>query len=341
MMKLKLMRKTVILMAALFLVCQIVATTAVATTNVTPEGTLTLPVTRKMETNNPVDVTFTYTVTPSESNPAGVEGTIPSFTLAFTSSDTPTNGVISKSTNIDFSQLTFTRAGTYVYTIAETATTNESAHPVCTETYDVYIQVTNVIANNGEYTGVQATISQKKLDLGDGTAEQKQDEVVFPADPVYSGFTVTKTVTGNLGDLEEEFDFTINVNGVPGSRYSVYKNGEKVADYIVGNTYTIKLKHGDVVTVGYEESDGEIPAGTAFTVTEADYTGENYETTVSGEGNTSSAANTYTGEVDDNEVDYVNHRETSSPTGIFLNMAPFVLVIVIAAGAIIMLTKKK
>ena len=98
--------------------------------------------------------------------------------------------------------------------------------------------------------------------------------------PAHGSLTVTKTVTGDGADLELEFEFTAVIGGVE---------------------HPFTLKHGQSKTFT------DIPLGTAYTVTEADYTAEGYTLT----------AGPYSGTIQTGGVNitlpFINHYEGDNP----------------------------
>lgn len=110
-----------------------------------------------------------------------------------------------------------------------------------------------------------------------------------------SQLTISKTVSGNLGDKSKDFKFTIelqdkNNNPISGSYpYSGDKSGTLT---FTDGTAEINLKHGESITIT------ELKVGTKYTVTEDNYGNEGYSTvyqnntgTIVKEGNTASFEN--------------------------------------------------
>lgn len=178
-------------------------------------------------------------------------------------------------------------------------------------------------------------------------------------------FLVSKTVTGAMGNTTTlYFDFNLKVNkaatqtGTP--TYKVYVldstntvitsanhfGGAILADMngnyfevTAGTAATIHLKHGEKLSVH------NALVGSTYDVTEAASTGYtpsvNVTTnggtpvTTAGTANTAlSVAGNQVGE-NANKADYTNAHQTVTPTGISINNLPFILMIVIAAGAIV------
>ena len=92
--------------------------------------------------------------------------------------------------------------------------------------------------------------------------------------------TITKTVAGNGGDLEKEFEFTVELTPPEGMPTTYSYTGEGVPDGTITSGDKITLSHGQSVTIE------ELPEGTVYTVTEADYTSDYYVTGSVGAGGT-------------------------------------------------------
>ncbi len=87
--------------------------------------------------------------------------------------------------------------------------------------------------------------------------------------PEYGGLTISKTVAGSDGDAHKPFGFRITLEGLNGT-YAYTGNG--VPHGIIKSGDFISLTHGQSITIT------GLPAGTQYTVTEADYTGQGYVT---------------------------------------------------------------
>lgn len=94
-----------------------------------------------------------------------------------------------------------------------------------------------------------------------------------PTEPKTGSLTITKGVTGQGGDLSRKFDFTITFKGATGP----WKfTGTGVAGGTIRSGDKISLGHGQSISI-----EG-LPAGTGYTVVEADYSDDGYITTKSG-----------------------------------------------------------
>lgn len=136
--------------------------------------------------------------------------------------------------------------------------------------------------------------------------------------------TVAKTVTGNLGDQNKDFNFTITITPdetVAGQQFVVKKGTDTVATLNSENNYTLEvtLKHDEsVVVYGLSENDN-------YTVVEAESNKDGYTTT--GEVTDATAMGSK-----DKTITVTNEANQEIPTGIIENIAPFALVLVAAVA---------
>lgn len=161
-------------------------------------------------------------------------------------------------------------------------------------------------------------------ELEDGTVNFYAEYV-----PMYSQVTVSKTVTGALGDKAKEFSFTLNVtdsagNAITGGIKAKKGSNEETPD--IGNGYPFTLKDGENIVFT------NVPTGATFTVTENDYTGANggYSTSyVADDGQkmqgrearlTNISAGIHT-------IGFTNNKDVNPDTGITLNSMPYLLVL--------------
>lgn len=103
--------------------------------------------------------------------------------------------------------------------------------------------------------------------------------------------TVSKTVTGQLGETDREWDFTVELTGVGGYE-AADAEGEPIT--FEGGSYAFRLKHGESLTIQ------GLPA-VAYTVTEADADKDGYTTESRGARGTVPAGGTA-------EASFVNDR---------------------------------
>ena len=143
----------------------------------------------------------------------------------------------------------------------------------------------------------------------------------------YAGsLAITKTVTGNMGELDREFEvkiiFTKSADEVVRNKITV---GEKDTDLTFEEneaTVTINIKHGNTVTIN------NIPEGVTYEVVETD-PGDGYDEPV------------YNWKEEENTVEIINNRNTGIDTGINLDNLPYILILVGAAVGLVAFTMKR
>lgn len=276
------------------------------------------------------NTTFNFSITPgtavdatpnSDAIYAGLQGgaTITEdITSAPKASDIGNETITVGTTNITIDNTKFTAPGIYRYVVTETPGNYEGvAYSTETKYFDVYVD-----SNKNVYSYA----------FVDPANPKEKDDGVFTneygtADKPVSDLTISKTVEGNQGDKTKDFTFTIKVDGAAGEQYYV---NDKLT-LVSGTSADITLKNGESVTIyGLSAND-------TYTVTEADYTSDGYTTTIGQE-----KTNTKTGTISaDTTVAFVNTKNATTPTGIVMNIAPYVLMVAVAAVLAVVFLRKR
>lgn len=160
--------------------------------------------------------------------------------------------------------------------------------------------------------------------LADGTVNFYAEYV-----PMYSQVTVSKTVTGALGDKAKEFSFTLNVTDSAGNAITggiKAKKGSNEETPNIGNGYQFTLKDGENIVFT------NVPTGATVTVTENDYTGANggYSTSYVADdgkkmqGREARLTNISAGNL---TIAFTNSKDVIPDTGITLHSMPYLLVL--------------
>lgn len=337
---------SLLLVVAIVSVFTIVKVNATVAWDNTTHGSATIE--RTVEhIGNPVVTTFTYTVTADNANPAGATGAPSSGTVVFDGSETITSGSVVETGTLDFSSMTFARPGTYHYTVAETATTN-NLYPLDSDIYDIYIQVTNELDANNQPTGNfnAVMVKQNRED-----PPVKVTNLTFESSPEMSHIDLSKIVTGTGADATKYFPVSITINApegtypITGTFSTDGTTAATSANYVVPSTgataMTIYMKHGDSVTIGNNGTDDLIPTGVSYTFAETndpDYT-EKYKVNsgTQTEGTTCNGTVAATA----NSIQFDNSLTSTPITGVLLNIIPYVLVIVIAVSGTLIYTALK
>ena len=209
----------------------------------------------------------------------------------------------------------FPSVGKYYYTVSE----DQGNVAGVTYAAPLYLMV---LVTNGEDGALVPSYYLYK----DENKDTKEDTFTN----AYSAGTLTvkKTVTGNLGDKNKEFDFTVTFAAPEGKNWTPAIGASEGATMVEDNpmSYTFKLKHDAMATFG------NLPAGVTYTVTETPvdgYTTNNIEqkgTIVAGL----------------NEVTFINEKSGTIDTGVTTENLPYVLLIgfVVLAGAALLIKRK-
>lgn len=341
---------TAIIIAMAMLVGQTKISVAASATIESTDPVHSLEITRSIkDVATPVTNTFTYTITPDDSNPEGGASNVPtSVTMEFNSVTPDSNNYATETATIDFSGATFTKIGDYKFLVEETGSTDTTTYPVSTDKYYIYVQVRNEVDENDIPTGniVATLVSQANLT----TDLDTKTDIVFPAESNFTNLTLSKTVTGNMANLDEYFKFKLEINGTSGDEYVILGQDDTVtygdtqittdSTYNVGEDNYVYLKNGQTITIGTTEGGlNQIKVGTTYKIIEQDAT--DYETYIdeSDVNNKESAEKTASAAEEENATTYENHKEQESITGVFISIAPFVIAILIAVIGIMAIKK--
>lgn len=234
--------------------------------------------------------------------------------------------------DIDFNVGAFTVPGEYTYIL------NEVDPQIPGMSYDsnaYTLEVTVVNANADDPDGTYKILGATLTKTGEGSA--KTDTITN----TYSTYDLTldKVVTGNFGDKTQDFTFTVSFT-TNNENATSFMNGTNVVNFVDGSApVEVTLKDGENVKFS------GLPADVTYTIVEKEAT--DYTTTIAGTGVNSSDDKTANGDVkvdgsaQDVTVTYTNSRDTTAPTGIMMDIAPYaVLVVIAAAGCFIFLRKR-
>lgn len=217
----------------------------------------------------------------------------------------------------------FEDPGVYHYKVKESSGSYEGIEYDVVER-DVYLYVVNGADGLEVETAIVAINGEKQNGLDFTNNYGKEGEPENPDDPKPGDTThdlkVTKSVTGNQGDKNKAFDFTVSVNGAEGEWYKVVftdQKGETTETHLVSGTPVVyPLKDSESIQIyGLTESD-------TYTVNEASYTFDGY-TTTNGEKTDVVIA-------DGTEYTVTNEKQVTTPTGIVLSFAPYILLVALA-----------
>ena len=261
-------------------------------------------------------------------------------TLTYSNADTKTveNGLSSFDKEAEIIFDTFPHAGLYEYTVSETAGIEDDGITYDTASYNLRVYVVN---NEEGSLEVRSITAEKDGD--------KQDELSFTN--TYrknSSLTISKSTEGMYADKTKKFSFTIKFE-----KAATEENDAAVYTGIIGDK-TVDCKVGEETT--FELHDGEslvfdcLPAGTRYVVSEVaaedGYTPSikvvengvqtlNKKVSENAGISSAEAVSTLVGEKT-NEVEFTNTYQDIALTGIALNNWPFIILIILAIGAMLL-----
>lgn len=250
-----------------------------------------------------------------------------------------------KSVTVDFAGVSFKAPGIYRYIITEKPSSQDGItnDTVTTRTLDVFVEYA---------TGSGTALKISNYILYPGTKTNSEDEATkddgFTNTYTSYALTLEKTVTGNQGDRDQYFKFTVGITDAVKDTVYVVDLDDADADPSVdgaqqSNPASMTVgEDGTVSQVYYLKHDQSIvirglTANTQYTVTEESYSADGYTTTNtdnSASGNTTGAK---TMGAADHTVTFTNNKTGVVPTGILLDVAPYLLLVAAALAGFALL----
>ena len=247
-----------------------------------------------------------------------------------------TSASYTKTGKIKVDATKFTEPGVYHYLVTETQGNYNGI------TYDVtprhvYVYVVNGTA--GYEVQAVKVVKDKETDKADNlTIVNSYGDGTTPDDDVHD-FIIKKTVTGNQGNKNKEFSFTVTIDGddtdkAGKEKYKAVKTPKTGDPEIMHITdeeaATFTLMDGETLHIyGLSEND-------EYEVTETDYSSEGYTTSVKDKNAKGKL------EADGVVVEFINDKNVGPATGVAMTFAPYVLLVAAAGGlGAVVLGKKK
>ena len=308
---------------------------------------------------NPVAVTFSYSMTADENNPAEIGG-LANFSMRV--SATPNGGIAQSDKIVNLSDLTFTKVGDYRIVIREIASSDERNYPIDDmQAYTVLIAVRNELDGTRPTGNLIASVADQVTDAGG----RKTDNLMFDSMACRTHIQLTKAVSGDNADTDEYFKFRIDfptarlgdVFSITGQDTVVEYGGQSIQTqryYTVGEENFVYLKHGQSVQIG-NNGENELPLGLEYSITELD--ADSYSTYVDGDMSVSTkqsrakqTASEYGGNPSgmsfsaENVTSFDNMRNGSVATGVSTMVLPFVGIAIIGIAGVCVywaISKKK
>lgn len=280
-------------------------------------------------TSSPAE-TFTFTFTNGTVTDAA-EGTqapaIPASTVSFDAGEATAAGA-TKAVSVNLAGVTWPSVGIYTYDVKQTAGNTAG---VSYDTKTLKMKVTVALDNDNQHYVAFVTTS-----LADDDHNGQTDVKTGGFENTYSAgdLSVTKNVEGNMGDKTKFFDIKVTVtNPADGKTYPASYTVTGGSDpsnpntITAGTETTFKLKDDETITIA------NLPQGVTYTVTEADYKAEGYETTYQNENGPIAAA--------DVAATVTNTKGITVDTGISLDSLPYIVLLVVSMSALAFFAMRK
>lgn len=157
--------------------------------------------------------------------------------------------------------------------------------------------------------------------------------------PASANLTVTKTVTGKLGDTNKAFTFTITkadgtaVN-IASANIEISEADRAKVEWLGNGKFTLK----DGASIIFKN----LPSG-QYKVAEDNYSGEKYETSYVVDSGTpeNRLEATVTIGTDAKQIDFTNHRTLEPDLGVLLDTLPYIVILAVVAGGVALLMLRK
>lgn len=190
---------------------------------------------------------------------------------------------------------------------------------------------------DGWYTNQDCT-EGSKFDFDEDTIKEN---TTFYAKyvPASANLTVTKTVTGKLGDTNKAFTFTITK--ADGTSANITEANIETTD----NTRAVWQGNGKfTLKDGASIIFKNLPSG-EYKVIEEDYSGEKYDTSwqigTDGEVYEKNSTATVTIGTTEQTVHFTNHRTLEPDLGVLLDTLPYIVILAVVAGGVALLMLRK
>lgn len=229
-----------------------------------------------------------------------------------------------------FAGYNFTAPGTYSFTVKELAGSNPNIE------YDGTVYNVEVVVSMPDNYPESNTpvIREIKAKAANG---DKADKAAFAnTAKANDSLKVSKKVAGAAANTEDEFDYTLKIEGAQGSYDYVLNGARGTFDANDPKGFTFKLKHDQSIVIK------NLPEGATYTVTETD---TDYKENFAVDGGKAQAGAVATGEIHEGSaVAYTNEKGFAAATGVNSDTMPFVfggLVVVAGAGALLISRKRR
>ena len=192
---------------------------------------------------------------------------------------------------------------------------------------------------DGWYTNQDCT-EGSKFDFDEDTI--KEDTTFYAKYvPASANLTVSKTVTGKLGDTNKAFTFTITkadgtAANITDTNIEISEADRAKVEWLDNGKFTLK----DGTSIIFKN----LPSG-EYKVIEEDYSGEKYDTSwqigTDGEVYEKNSTATVTIGTTEQTVHFTNHRTLEPDLGVLLDTLPYIVILAVVAGGVALLMLRK
>lgn len=334
----------------------------IATDSNTMEITTTLTVPDKLTVPT---ATITYTVDDVavdeydlDGVEQGVDGAVSLAQVTFTPADSePGNGeyTVDKKSNLTVTLSSFTHAGVYKYTVTPSCNVPGMT---CDTPNTLYVYIDNNDAGNALEVAYIVMFDEEPTTTESGKTATFNASYNKDQNDKSRDLILTKTVEGAYGNQKDPFNFTVKVAPSNNGDKYYYETGSMVngafqpdknqgtEQYIDANGKGIGLAHNKAIKIyGLMKDDTyeivetkDEKYTTVANVTNDDLAATTEETTTYKVANTTGLAE----DTADITVAYTNTHKDTPATGVLLNVAPYALMVIIAAaGCFVFLRKRR
>lgn len=227
--------------------------------------------------------------------------------------------------SITYGDLTDVVPGVYKYSFNEVKSSNTN---IKCDTTTKYLYVFVALNNEGKKTITGASMTNGTSKVPGITNEYGKDK--DGNDTLLHDLTITKAITGAMANVDATFTFKVKVTSADGkAKYKVVVTRNGVVDSnitsIDANTETSINKIGKDDTIKIYS----LAKGDTYTVEEVEANTNGYTTKINGDNDPDGKIEDKVAN-DDVAVNYDNHKEAVSPTGIIMNYAPYIAMLAAA-----------
>ena len=296
---------------------------------------ITLTSTIKNITNSANNV-YTYKIEPAESNIKDGLTETKYFKVNFENIEADSSNSVTAHYDIDFSNIEFKQYGLYEYIITEVESSNPEVYPISNAQYKIYVQVVNEDDKTIKKVAMQATNLQN----------DEKTKLVYTHVPNNTYIKIAHRVRGNAITPNEYLLYKISINGNIGDKYNitgqddtVVFNGKKIT---TNKIYTVKpgeenycyiyLKEDQTITIGLVGQDlYQIPVGVEYKISSLE--SRKWKTIIDNVETKSINHKPTLKSGENNLVEIIQEKNFDvALTGIFINILPYLILII--AGTI-------